>query len=72
MFTCSHETNISNSMGGKEMKKRLLSVLLATGMVATTLVGCTAGGSGNKKVGVAMPTKMVPTWRSSLKKPATM
>ena len=56
------ETNISNSMGGKEMKKRLLSVLLATGMVATTLVGCTAGGSGNKKVGVAMPTKDLQRW----------
>ena len=44
------------------MKKRLLSVLLATGMVATTLVGCTAGGSGNKKVGVAMPTKDLQRW----------
>ena len=44
------------------MKKRLLSVLLASGMVATTLVGCTAGGSGNKKVGVAMPTKDLQRW----------
>ena len=44
------------------MKKRLLSVLVASGMVATTLVGCTAGGSGNKKVGVAMPTKDLQRW----------
>ena len=43
------------------MKKKLLSVLLASGMVATTLVGCT-GGSGNKKVGVAMPTKDLQRW----------
>ena len=44
------------------MKKRLLSVLLASGMVATTLVGCSIGGSGNKKVGVAMPTKDLQRW----------
>ena len=44
------------------MKKRLLSVLLASGMVATTLVGCSVGGSGNKKVGVAMPTKDLQRW----------
>jgi len=44
------------------MKKRLLSALLATGMVATSLVGCAAGGSGNKKVGVAMPTKDLQRW----------
>ena len=44
------------------MKKRLLSVLLATGMVATSLVGCTAGGAGGKKVGVAMPTKDLQRW----------
>ena len=44
------------------MKKRLLSVLLASGLVATTLVGCSIGGSGNKKVGVAMPTKDLQRW----------
>ncbi len=44
------------------MKKRLLSVLLASGMVATALVGCNGGGSGNKKVGVAMPTKDLQRW----------
>ena len=44
------------------MKKRLLSVLLSSGMVATTLVGCSIGGSGNKKVGVAMPTKDLQRW----------
>jgi putative multiple sugar transport system substrate-binding protein len=49
-------------MGGKEMKKKLLSVLLAAGMMASLLVGCTAGGSGNKKVGVAMPTKDLQRW----------
>ena len=44
------------------MKKKLLSVLLAAGMMASLLVGCTAGGSGNKKVGVAMPTKDLQRW----------
>ncbi len=51
------------NMGGKEMKKKILSVLLATGMTATLLVGCTGGaGGGGKKVGVAMPTKDLQRW----------
>ena len=43
------------------MKKRLLSVLLAAGMIATLLVGC-GGAGGGKKVGVSMPTKDLQRW----------
>ena len=45
------------------MKRKLISVLLATGMIASLLVGCNGGGnSGAKKVGVAMPTKDLQRW----------
>ena len=47
------------------MKRKLLSVLLATAMVATLLAGCgakEAGASGSGKVGVAMPTKDLQRW----------
>ncbi len=44
------------------MKKKLLSVILVLGMMATLLVGCAGGGSGAKKVGVAMPTKDLQRW----------
>ena len=55
------------------MKKKLLSMILATAMVASLLVGCgnsgstattggSASGSGGGKVGVAMPTKDLQRW----------
>ena len=45
------------------MKKKLLSILLAAGTIATMLVGCAGGGNGGaKKVGVAMPTKDLQRW----------
>ena len=53
------------------MRKKLLSMILATAMVASMLVGCGNGsdsgssagsGSGGGKVGVAMPTKDLQRW----------
>lgn len=52
------------------MKRKLLSMILATAMVATMLVGCgsgsdsasTSASGGNGKVGVAMPTKDLQRW----------
>ena len=56
------------------MRKKLLSMILATAMVAALLVGCgnsgsgsstgtgSSGGSGGGKVGVAMPTKDLQRW----------
>ena len=47
------------------MLKKFLGILLATAMVAGTLVGCgsaAGSGSGAKKVGVAMPTKDLQRW----------
>ena len=43
------------------MKKRILSMILATVMVAAMLVGCGSASSSNK-VGVAMPTKDLQRW----------
>ena len=45
------------------MKKRILSMILATVMVAAMLVGCgSAGSASSNKVGVAMPTKDLQRW----------
>ena len=44
------------------MKKKLLSIILACAMAVSVLTGCSAGGSGGTKVGVAMPTKDLQRW----------
>ncbi len=48
------------------MRKRILSMILATFMVASLLVGCGGAGANNggsgDKVGVAMPTKDLQRW----------
>ena len=44
------------------MKRKLLSIILATAMVATMLVGCGGAKSSANKIGVAMPTKDLQRW----------
>lgn len=44
------------------MRKRILSMILATFMVASLLVGCSGGAGSANKVGVAMPTKDLQRW----------
>ncbi len=44
------------------MKKRLLSLIVATAMIATMLVGCGGASSSSNKIGVAMPTKDLQRW----------
>ena len=44
------------------MRKRILSMVLATFMVASLLVGCGGGAGSANKVGVAMPTKDLQRW----------
>ncbi len=44
------------------MKKRIIAVLLVCAMALACFTGCSKGGKGGTKVGVAMPTKDLQRW----------